>query len=113
MGDKFDPEELFREGYDYGVRPENNEESTDKEVSNDVPPMQLLEGDQEEVKEGKGLTVLTPNKLLTWLSTLLAQIKAGNNSNKLKKQIRQILYLLHQHNKITRKVYNNLIKWLK
>ena len=51
MGDKFDPEELFREGYDYGVRPENNEESTDKEVSNDVPPMQLLEGDQEEVKE--------------------------------------------------------------
>ena len=58
MGDKFDPEELFREGYD-------NEESTDKEVSNDVPPMQLLEGDQEEVKEGKGLTVLTPNKLLT------------------------------------------------
>ena len=47
------------------MRPENNEESTDKEVSNDVPPMQLLEGDQEEVKEGKGLTVLTPNKLLT------------------------------------------------
>ena len=65
MGDKFDPEELFREGYGYGVWPENNEESTDKEVSNDVPPMQLLEGDQEEVKEGKGLTVLTPNKLLT------------------------------------------------
>ena len=65
MGDKFDPDELFREGYGYGVRPENNEESTDKEVSNDVPPMQLLEGDQEEVKEGKGLTVLTPNKLLT------------------------------------------------
>ena len=113
MGDKFDPEELFHEGYDYSVRPENNEESADKEVSTDVPPMQLLEGDQEEVKEEKGLTILTPNKLLTWLSTLLAQTKAGNKSSKLKNQIRQILYLLHQHNKITRKVYYNLIKWLK
>ena len=28
-----------------------------------VPPMPLLEGDDEEVKEGKGLRILTPNKL--------------------------------------------------
>ena len=79
-------------------------ESTDKES------MPALERD--EVKEGKGLKILTPNKLLTRLSILLAQIKAGNNSNKLKNEIRQILYLLYQHNKITSKVYNNLIKSL-
>ena len=65
----------------------------------------------EEVKEGKGLKVLTPNKLLT-RPILLEQIKAGNNSYKLKNEIRKILYLLYQHNKITKRVYNNLIKSL-
>ena len=74
--------------------------------------MSPLEGDEEEVKNGKGFTILTSKKLLTRLSILLAQIKAANNSNKLKTEIRQILYLLYQHNKITKKVYNNLIKSL-
>ena len=67
--------------------------------------MPLLEGDEKELKEGKGLKILTPNKLLTRLPILLVQIKAGNNLYKLKKEIRQILYLLHQHNKITKNVY--------
>ena len=57
--------------------------------------MPLLEGDEEEVREGKGIKILTPSKLLTRLAILLAQIKAGNNSNKLKNEIRQILYLLY------------------
>ena len=39
---------------------------------------------------------------------LLAQIKAGNNSKKLKIEVTQILYLLYQHNKITKKVQKNL-----
>ena len=47
-------------------------------LSDTVP----LEGDEEEVKEGKGLKNLTPNKLLTRLPILLTQIKAGNNSYK-------------------------------
>ena len=38
-----------------------------------MPP---LEGDEEEVKEGKELKMLTPNKLLTRLPISLAQIKA-------------------------------------
>ena len=48
-----------------------------------------------EGKEGKGLKILTPNKLLTRLPVLLVQIKAGNKSCKLKHEIRQILYLLY------------------
>ena len=88
-----------------------SKESTDKEASREIPPMPPLEGNEEEVKEGKGLKVLTPNKLLT-RPILLEQIKAGNNSYKLKNEIRKILYLLYQHNKITKKVYNNLIKSL-
>ena len=74
--------------------------------------MSSLESDEEEVKEKNALKILTPNKLLTRLPILLAQIKAGNNSYKLKNEIRQILYLLYQDNKITKKVYNNLIKSL-
>ena len=54
-----------------------------------MPP---LAGDEEKVKEGKGLKIWTPNKLLTRIPILLAQIKAGNNSNKLKNEIRKILY---------------------
>ena len=77
----------------------------------DIPDMPALESD-EEVKEGKGLKILTPYKLLTRLPILLAQIKAGNSSSKVKIEIRRILYLLYQHNKITKKVYNNLIKSL-
>ena len=55
--------------------------------------MPALESD-EEVKEGKGLKILTPYKLLTRLLILLAQIKAGNNSYKLIDEIRKILHLL-------------------
>ena len=44
-----------------------------------------LEGEGE-VKEGKGLTILTPNKVLIKLSIILAQIKTGNNSSKLKNE---------------------------
>ena len=69
-----------------------------------MPP---LEGD-EKVQEGKSLKISTPNKILTRLPILLAQTKAGNNSNKLKAKIRQILYLLYQHNEITKTFYKNL-----
>ena len=71
-----------------------------------MPPLEV----DERVKERKGLKILTPNKLLTRLSILLAQIKARNNSYIIKNGIRQVLYLLYHYNKITKKVYNNLIK---
>ena len=45
-----------------------------------MPP---LDGDEEEVKEGKGLKLLITAKFLSRIPILLAQIKAGNNSNKL------------------------------
>ena len=40
------------------------------------------------------------------------EVKEENNSYKLKNKTRQILYLLYQHNKITKKVYSNFIKLL-
>ena len=56
----------------------------------DLPPPKDYE---QEVKERKEIKFLTPNKLLTRLPILLAQTKAGDNSNKLKNKIRQILYV--------------------
>ena len=56
--------------------------------------MPQIQGDEDEVKEGKGLKILTPNTQLTRFPVLLAQVKAENNSYKLKSEIRrQILYL--------------------
>ena len=69
------------------------------EASVNIEPMPLVEGDEEEVKEGNGLKILTPNELLTRSPVLLAQIKAGINSYKLKNKIRKILSFLYQHNK--------------
>ena len=57
---------------------------------------------------GAGLKILTSNKLLTKLPILLAQRKSRNNPNKLKNKIRKTLYLLYQHNRITKNVYNKL-----
>ena len=50
--------------------------------------------------------------MLTRLPITLAQLKAGNNSEKLKKEIRQLLYSLHRSKDITKKVYNNLINYI-
>ena len=58
------------------------------------------------------LKILTPKRLLIRLPILMPQIKTGTNSYKLKNEITKVLYFLHQHNKITKKVYNNLIKSL-
>ena len=74
-----------------------------------MPP---LECDEQEVKEGQELKILTLNKLLTGLPIIIAQLKARNNLYKLKNKIRKMLYLLYQHYKITKNVYNNLIKSL-
>ena len=60
--------------------------------------------------EGKGLKILTNKQTLNRLSILLTQIQAGNNSNKLKCEIRHILYSLYRSKVLTKTVYNNLIK---
>ena len=57
--------------------------------------MSSLEGDKEEIIKEKIVKFLTPNKLLTRIPMLLGQMKAQKNSNKLKNESRQILYLLY------------------
>ena len=64
---------------------------------------------QNETK-GKGLKILTPKQMLQRLPIALAQVKAGNNSESLSNEIRQIVYSLYQSKQITKKVDNNIIK---
>ena len=56
----------------------------------------------EQNQSGKGLKMLTPNQMLRRLPISLAQLKAGNNSEKLKNEIRQLLYSLYRSKKLTK-----------
>ena len=60
--------------------------------------------------KGTGLKILTPKQMLQRLPIALAQVKAGNNSESLLNEIRQIVYSLYQSKQITKNVYNNIIK---
>ena len=64
-------------------------------------------------QEGTGLKILTPKQMLQRLLIALAQIKAGNNSQSLLNEIRQIVYSLYQSKEITKKVHHNILKSIK
>ena len=55
-------------------------------------------------QSGEGLKILTPNQMLSRLPITLAQLKAGNNSEKLKNEIRQLLYSLYLSKNMTKQV---------
>ena len=59
--------------------------------------------------KGTGLKILTSKQMLQRLPIVLVQVKAGNDSEKLLNEIRQIVYSLHQSKVITKKVYSNII----
>ena len=50
--------------------------------------------------QGHGLKVLTPDQMLSRLPISLAQLKAGNNSQKLKNEIMQLLHSLYRSKKL-------------
>ena len=51
-------------------------------------------------QKGTGLKVLTPKQMLKRLPIALAQISAGNNSESLLNEIRQIVYSLYRSKEI-------------
>ena len=73
----------------------------------------ILEAKRLAKQEGTGLKILTPKQMLQRLPIALAQIKAGNNSESLLNEIRQIVYSLCQSKELTKKVYNTIIKSIK
>ena len=79
----------------------------------DTTDMPYLESEeyaaQRRNQQGKELKILTPNQMLSRLPISLAQLKAGNNSEKLKNEIRQLLYSLYRSKKLTKQLYKSLI----
>ena len=73
----------------------------------------ILEAKRLARQEGDRLKILTPNQMLKRLPIALAQIKAGNNSESLLNEIRQIVYSLYRSKEITKKVCNHIIKSIK
>ena len=60
--------------------------------------------------KGTGLKILTPKQMLQRLPVALAQVKTGNDSESLLNEIRHTVYSLYKSNRISKKVYNNIIK---
>ena len=84
-----------------------------KELVEEPPYEQLDTRDMPELKseestaqrrnqQRKGLKILTPNQMLSRLPISLAQLNAGNNSEKLKNEIMQLLYSLYKSKKLTK-----------
>ena len=64
-----------------------------------MPDLESEEFAAQEEQSAKGLKIFTPNQMLSRLPIALAQLKAGNNSEKLKNEIRQLLYSLYRSKK--------------
>ena len=60
-------------------------------------------------QSGQGLKILTRNQMFSRLEISLAQLNAGNNSEKLKNEIRQLLHSLYKSKKLTKQLYKSLI----
>ena len=76
----------------------------------DIVDLYNLKSGSDTSKKGKGLKILTNKQMFNRLPILLVQVEAGNNSNKLKNETRQILYSLYRSKALIKTVYNKLIK---
>ena len=64
---------------------------------------------QRRKRKGEGLKILTPDQMLSRLPIFLAQSKAGDNSEKIKNEVRQLLYSLYRSKKLTKTIHKSLI----
>ena len=76
----------------------------------DIADLYNIKSGSDTSKKGEGLKILTNKQMPYRLPILLAQIQAGNDSESLKNELRQILYSLYRSKVLTKTVYNNLIK---
>ena len=64
-------------------------------------------------QNGNGIKILTPKQMFQRLPIALAQLKAGNTSENLLNEIRQIMYSLYQEKKFSKKLYNKIMNSMK
>ena len=71
---------------------------------------QIFDHNNNTEQKGYGLKILTLQQMLSRLPISLAQLKAGNNSEKLKNERRQLLHSLYRSKKLSKKIYEHLMK---
>ena len=88
-----------------------SKEEIKNEKPNDVLVINKILDFNKEIQkqQSSGLKILTPNQMLSRLPISLAQLKAGNNSEKLKNEIRQIWFSLYRSKKFTKQFYKSLV----
>ena len=99
--------------------PELSNFENEEETLRDIPDLESEESAaQRRNQRGQGLKILTPSQMLSRLPISLAQLKAGNNSQKLKNEIRELLYSLYRlkkTKKLSKTIHKHLInaiqKW--
>ena len=60
-------------------------------------------------QSGQGLKILTPSLMLSRIPIPLAQLKAGNNSEKLKTKLSNYCIFLYRSKKLTKNIYKSLV----
>ena len=74
---------------------------------------EIIDYNEEQSQGGYGSKILIPEQMLSRLPISLAQLKAGNNSEKLKNEIRQLLYSLYRSKTLSKTIYEHLINAIK
>ena len=75
----------------------------------DMPELETEESAEARLNQrGQVPKILTPQEMLSRLPFSLAHLKAGNNSQKLKNEIRQLLYSLYRSKKLSKTIYKHL-----
>ena len=85
------------------------------EIENEDPELiektakKILKFSKKNQQKRQGIKMLTPNQMFNRLPIALAQLQVGNNSNKLKNEIRQLLYSLYRSKNMTEQIYKSLV----
>ena len=85
------------------------------EIENENPELiveiveKIFKFNKQNQQKGQSRKILTPNQMLSRLPISLSQLQAGNNSEKLKNETKQLLYSLYRSKSMTEQIYKSLL----
>ena len=90
--------------------PELSNFENEEETLRDIPDLESEESAaQRRNQRGQRLKTFALSQMLSRLPTSLAQLKAGNNSQRLRNEIRQLLYSLYRSKNLSKTISKHLI----
>ena len=88
----------------------SKQKSDEQPDTTDMPDLESEKSAaQRRNQQGQGLKILTPNQMLSRLPVSLAQLNGEKNSEKLKNEIRQLLFSLYKSKKLTKNICKSLV----